>query len=83
MVILHLYYQKRYLLRVVQTLEVTGPVNQNLVTSPVTIEGANVPPLLRDIERLDAAGKPKRGTLNGILIFSGISIPLNFGYIRD
>ena len=83
MVIRHLQYQKRYFLRVVQTLEVTGPLNLNRVTRPVTIDGVDVPPLLCDIERLGAAGQPKRGTLNGILIVSGISIPLTFGYIRD
>ena len=61
----------------------TGPVNRNLVTCPVTIEGADVPPLLRNTERLGAAGKPNIGTLNGILIFSGILILLTFGYICD
>ena len=61
----------------------TGPVNQNMVTSPVTIEGADVPPLIRDTERLGASGQPKRDTLNGIFIFSGILILLTFGYIRN
>ena len=56
MVIRHLHYQKQYFLRVVQTLEVTGTVIQNMVTRPVTIEGADIPPLLRDTERLAAAG---------------------------
>ena len=61
----------------------TGPVNRNMVTRPVTIEGADVLPLLREIERLGAAGQHKGGKLNGIFIFSGISIPLIFGYIRN
>ena len=55
-VILILYDQKRYLLLVVETLEITGPVNRNLVTRPLTIEGADVPPILCNTERLRAAG---------------------------
>ena len=47
----------RHLFRVVQTLEVTGPVNRNLVTCPITIEEADIPPLLRNTERLGAAGQ--------------------------
>ena len=83
MVICHLHYQNRYSLRVVQTLEVIGPVNRNLVTRPVTIEEAGVPPLIRNTERPGAARQPKRGTLNGILILSGILIPLTFFYIQN
>ena len=82
-VIRHLQYQRRYFLRVVQTLEVTVSVNRNLFTRPVIIEGVHVPPLLRDTERLGAAGQPKIGTLNVILIVSGILITLAFGFIHD
>ena len=36
-IIRHLHYRKWYLLLVVETLEMTGPVKRNLVTCPVTI----------------------------------------------
>ena len=55
-IIRHLHYRKRYFLPVVETLELTGPVNRNMVTRPVNIGGVDVPPLLHDTERLCAPG---------------------------
>ena len=75
----HLQHQVWDFLGVIKTLEVTGPVNRKLVTSPVTIQGAYIPPLLVHTERLCAFLQPKRGTLDGILIFSRVYIPLTFG----
>ena len=54
MIVRHLHYRKRYLLLVVVTLEMTGPVNRKKVTGPVTIFGADVPPFLGNTERLRA-----------------------------
>ena len=50
----HLHNRKRYLLLVIDTLEITGPVNRKKVTGPVTIFGADDPPRLGNTERLGA-----------------------------
>ena len=78
-VVLNLQYQKWYFIGVIQTPEVTGPVNQNLVTRPITIQGAYIPPLLGHTEHLCEVLQPKRGIIDGILIVSGVSITLAFG----
>ena len=44
-----------------------GPVHRNLVTGPVTIQGAYIPPLIGHIERLGAGTQPERGTQDRIL----------------
>ena len=48
----HLHNRKRYLLLVVETLEISGPVNRKKVTDPVTIFGADAPPSLGNTEPL-------------------------------
>ena len=50
----HLHNRKRYLILVIETLEITVPVNQKKVTGPVTIFGADAPPRLGNTERLGA-----------------------------
>ena len=54
MIVRHLHYRNRYLLLVVETLEMNGPVNQNKVTGTVIIFGADTPPLLGNTERIRA-----------------------------
>ena len=56
-----------YFLCVAQALDVIGPVHRNLVTGPVTIQGAYIPPLIGHIERLGAGTQPERGTQDRIL----------------
>ena len=63
-IVRHIHYPKRYLLLVIETLEVTGPVNRNKVTGPVTIFGADVLPRLGYTERLGAIRQTIRRTLN-------------------
>ena len=60
----HLHYPKRYILLVIETLEITGPVNRKKVTGPVTIFGADAPPRLCYTERLGAIRQTIRRTLN-------------------
>ena len=79
LIVCHIQYQLWDFLCVIQTLEVNGPVNQMLVTGPVTIQWEYIPLLLGSTESLCAFWKPKRGTLDGILIVIRVFIPLAFG----
>ena len=54
MIVGHLHNRKRYLLLVIDTLEMNGPVNRKKVTGPVTIFGADVLPLIGSTEHLRA-----------------------------
>ena len=63
-IVRHPHYPKRYLLLVIETLEVTGTVNRKKVTGTVTIFGADAPPLLGNTERLGSIRQTIRRTLN-------------------
>ena len=82
-IVRHLRYPKRYLILVIETLEVTGPVNIKKFTGPVTIFGADAPPRLGYTERLGAIIQTIRRTLNFFLVLCRISIPLTFWGIGE
>ena len=71
-----------YLFGIVQALEVLEPALRNLVAGPVTIEWADIPPLLCDTELLGAIAQPKGGTPDLILACRWVYITLTLKDIR-
>ena len=54
MIVGRLHNRKRYILLVIEALEIIGPVNRKKVTGPVTILGEDAPPRIGNTERLGA-----------------------------
>ena len=63
-IVRHLHYPKRYLLLVIDNLEVNVPVNRKKVNGPVAIFGASAPPRIGYKERHGAIRQTIRQTLN-------------------